>query len=151
VCTLLIGLFIALPIAGYSLSVARAYPQPVERAYRDLGRWFRTNTPARASIGYLEIGILGYHAERTLIDPLGLVNPDVAPHVAQRDFLWAYRHYRPDYIVENRVFFPEFLGMMKDQAWFRDEYVHVTDLDSGRSNGVPLSIYRRVSTTPATR
>jgi hypothetical protein len=149
--TLAILVFVALPVARFSLSVARGYPQPVERAYADLGRWFQSRTPAGASIGYLEIGILGYHAQRTLIDPLGLVNPDVAPHVAQRDFLWAYRHYRPDYIVYNRAFFPPYLGILIDQAWFKTEYVHVADLESGRGADIPLSIYRRASTTPAPR
>jgi len=139
---------IALPMWRHSAATTRAYPLSVEQAYESLGRWFAQHTPARASVGYLEIGIMGYHARRTVIDPLGLVNPSVAPHVAQRDFLWAYREYRPDYIVYNPVFFPELLGIVRDQPWFKAEYQPVTRLDSGRGAEFPLTIYRRTSTTP---
>ena len=151
VCLLLVVVFVALPVARFSMRVASSSPQPVERAYESLGRWFAANTPPTASIGYLEIGFVGYYAQRTLIDPLGLVNPGVGPHVAERDLLWAYRHYRPDYIVHNRAFFPPYLGILIDQDWFRREYTHVVDLESGRGRDIPLSVYRRVSTTPVPR
>lgn len=141
--------FIGLPLARASVAIARSAPLTVERAYEDLGRWLDTRTPPGASVGYLEIGIMGYYARRRVIDPLGLVNPGVAPHVAQRDFLWAYRQYRPDYIVYNPAFFPELLGIVRDQGWFKAEYASVTNLDSGRGKDVPLTIYRRTGTTPA--
>ena len=86
------GLVVALVVAAgliwptlrYSMADARSFPNGAERAYASLGRWFAVNTPPDASVGYLEIGIIGYHSRRTIIDPLGLVNPGVAPHVAQR-------------------------------------------------------------------
>jgi hypothetical protein len=129
------------PLGRYTVALTRAYPNVVERAYASLGQWLSAHTPPTASVGYLEIGIVGYHAQRTIIDPLGLVNPGVAPHVAQRDFLYAYRTYRPDIIVHNPVFFPEFLGIVVDQPWFTAEYEPMATLDGGRDQ--PLTIYRR--------
>ncbi len=133
--------FVAVPLGRFTLELTRGYPNPVERAYADIGKWLSRETPPSASVGYLEIGIVGYHARRTIIDPLGLVNPGVAPHVAGRDFLYAYRTHRPDVIVHNPAFFPEYLGIVLDEPWFKSEYEPVTTLDSGRAE--PVTIYRR--------
>jgi hypothetical protein len=113
----------------------------VERAYADIGRWLARDTPPSATVGYLEIGIIGYYAQRAMIDPLGLVNPGVSPHVAQRDFLYAYRTHRPDVIVHNPAFLAEYLGPLLNEPWFQTEYERVTTLPSGRDE--PVTIYRR--------
>lgn len=143
VAVLLVVGAVAWPTFRYSVADTRLFPNDAERAYEAAGRWFAANTPRGASIGYLEIGIIGYYAQRPIVDPLGLVNAGVAPHVAQRDFLWAYSHFRPDYIVHNPVFFPEQLGIVRDQPWFKAEYEPVAQLESGRGDGIPLTIYRR--------
>jgi hypothetical protein len=141
---LVLALVIVWPMARHSAALTRSFPNQVERAYDRLGRWLASNTPAGASVGYLEIGIMGFHARRPIVDPLGLVNPGVAPQVARSDLLWAYRTFRPDYIVHNPVFFPGLLGVLVDQPWFTAEYRRVTELDSGRGADTPLTIYRRV-------
>ncbi len=143
-----IAAFIAAPTLRYSLAYTATFPNAVERAYTRAGQWFAVNAPAGASIGYLEIGIIGYYAQRPIIDPLGLVNPGVPPHVAQRDFLWAYREYRPSYIIHNPLFFPEFLGIVRDQPWFKAEYAPVAQLDSGRGPDVLLTVYKRHDIVP---
>jgi hypothetical protein len=136
---------LAAPTLRYSIAYTSAFPNRVELAYAQLGQWLAANTPAEASVGYLEIGYVGYYARRPIIDPLGLVNPGVPPHVAQRDFLWAYRQYRPAYIVYNPLFFPELLGIVRDQPWFKAEYVSVATLDSGHGAHVPLTVYKRTA------
>lgn len=132
---------VAVPLGRYTVVLTRFYPNPVERAYEQIGLWLARETPPSASVGYLEIGIVGYHSQRTIIDPLGLVNPGVAPHVAQRDFLYSYRTYRPDVIIHNPVFFASLLGIVVDEPWFKAEYEKVATLDSGRAE--PVTIYRR--------
>ena len=102
------------PMAAFSAPRAAPNPAGVEMAYERLGRWFADNTPESASFGYMEIGIAGFYSHRTVIDALGLVNPDVAQHVAQRDLLWAFRKHRPDYIV---VF-----EAVPLEPWFAAEY-----------------------------
>jgi hypothetical protein len=136
------------PLLRYTAAHTTRFPNSVELAYARLGQWFAANAPEGASIGYLEIGIVGYYARRPIIDPLGLVNPGVPPHVAQRDFLWAYRQYRPAYIVYNPLFFPELLGIVRDQPWFKAEYVSVATLDSGHGADIPLTIYKRQNAGP---
>ncbi len=133
---------IVVPMARFSAANAAQYPSPPERAYTGLGRWIDANAPPRASVGYVEIGILGYYARRPIVDPLGLVNRDAAPHVARRDLLWAYQHYRPDYIIHNPAFFPEYLGVVLNQPWFQQEYRAIATMDSGRRE--PVVIYQRV-------
>jgi hypothetical protein len=139
-CVIALGLAV-IPLGRFTLALGQDAPYPVERAYIALGQWLERETPPAASIGYVEIGIVGYYARRTVIDPLGLVNPGVAAHVARRDFLYAYRTHRPDVIVHNPIFFPDLLGVMLDQTWFQDEYERVTTLDSGQAE--PVTIYWR--------
>ena len=54
-----------------------------------------------------------------MIDTLGLIDPSVAPAVARRDFTWALRERRPDFILEKRgAGLNGFLG----EEWFKKEY-----------------------------
>ena len=74
--------------------------------YRTVGEWLAAHTPADASVGTLEVGIIGYYSQRPMIDFAGLIQPEVAlqfgPNsdydVAAR---WAVAQYRPDYLVVN--------------------------------------------------
>jgi hypothetical protein len=56
-------------------------PDAAEDQYEMAGQWLAANTPPDFSVGYFEIGHLGYYARRTIVDPLGLVNQDVAIHM----------------------------------------------------------------------
>ena len=79
----------------------------------------RADTPPDATVGYIEIGLVGYHARRRMVDPFGLVTPGVAEAIARRDFLHAYRTHRPDVILHQPGYFPaEYLGILVDEAWF---------------------------------
>jgi len=115
-------------------------PSPNEQLYIEAGRWLAQNTPAGASIGYFEIGYLGYTAQRRIVDPVGLVNAGVADAVARGDLTWAYRHYRPDYIVHNQQIFVEHIGKMLSEPWFRENYTQIGRIGSGPAT---LIVYRR--------
>ncbi|NJN65828.1 MAG: hypothetical protein HC884_03485 [Chloroflexaceae bacterium] len=72
--------------------------------YREVGEWLHTHTPPDASVGTLEVGIIGYYAQRRMIDFAGLIQPEVARHLpGTRTYddstLWAFRQFRPDYLV----------------------------------------------------
>jgi hypothetical protein len=116
-------------------------PNPTEAQYEQTGRWLAENTPPDSSVGYFEIGYLGYYARRTLIDPLGLIDPTIAPHVATRDFTWAYEHYRPTYIIQNQRIFTEYIGQVVKKPWFQAEYRQVAVIE--QSGIPPLIIYER--------
>jgi hypothetical protein len=80
-----------------------------------VGEWLRANTPADASIGTLEVGIIGYYAGRRMIDFAGLIQPDIAarlrPESTYADTArWAVERFRPDYLVLPAGQFPGLEG-----------------------------------------
>lgn len=111
-----------------------------QRIYTRVGQWLNEHTPADASVGYLEIGYVGYYSQRRVIDALGLVNPDVAPAVARSEFTWAYEHYRPDYIIDNPRF-ADFVGSLHQAPWFQQEYREVIRMSEPRWD--TLIVYQR--------
>ena len=112
---------------------------PRRPAYSDAARWLATNTPASATVGFHEIGYLGYESRRTIIDPLGLVTPASIPHVARRKVKWAYRWLRPDYLVQRPAFGK---GRFRvNEPDIRRNYVFVKRVGDRQ---VQVSIYRRV-------
>jgi MFS family permease len=72
--------------------------------FRLAGEWLAEDTPPGASVGALEIGVLGYYADRPIVDFAGLVQPDVAVQLQdsasyEAAAQWAIEHYSPDYLV----------------------------------------------------
>lgn len=72
--------------------------------YRAVGEWLAVNTPPDASVGALEVGIIGYYSQRPMVDFAGLIQPEVALQFGPaRDYdhaaMWAIEHFRPDYLV----------------------------------------------------
>ncbi len=109
--------------------------------YRATGEWLRNNTPPGASVAYFEIGYIGYYAHRTIVDEMALLQPDVAPHIASRDFQWVFQHYKPDYIV----LAPGSLCSCANQPWFIGTYHFVVQLHM--SGTFWLKIYQRTASS----
>ncbi|HVR11163.1 MAG TPA: hypothetical protein VMW75_24180 [Thermoanaerobaculia bacterium] len=86
----------ALAPVGLSLLPAEArwlrrYSWPPHmRAYRQAAEWLRANAPPAASVSYYEVGALGYFSDRTVIDLVGIVTPELLPYVRRRDFAGAF-------------------------------------------------------------
>ncbi len=55
----------------------RQFPVGVRECYLELGEWLRENTPENAVVAALDIGALGYASDRTVLDLMGLVSPQV--------------------------------------------------------------------------
>jgi arabinofuranosyltransferase len=113
--------------------------------YEQAGRWLDANTPPAATVGYFEIGYLGYYAHRRIVDPLGLVDPAIPPHIAQRDFLWAYREHPPDYILEKSG---NSFGGILTEAWFTRDYQQIHTFTHPQSD-VSVTLFQRVAGRPA--
>jgi hypothetical protein len=80
--------------------------------YRAAGEWLRENTPTDASVGTLEVGIIGYYARRPMVDFSGLIQPDIAVILGQTGSYpaagyWAVSLYSPQYLVLQQGQFPE--------------------------------------------
>jgi hypothetical protein len=129
------------PMSSRALATRAWFPGPGERAYIDIGHWLARETPLGATVGYLEVGFIGYYARRHIIDPFGLVTPGGGAGIARRDFLYAYRTRRPDFILFHPAYFPKQLGPLVEQDWFKAEYSAVATLKS--PFGVPITVYRR--------
>jgi len=68
------------------------------RVYRDVAAWIEENAPEDASVGIFEIGVVGYHTSRKVIDFCGLVHPEAVPHLKRLDYLWIFRHFQPEFL-----------------------------------------------------
>ena len=117
--------------AGAALVVLAGYPylralpetskeHPAIGVYVAAGRWLHDHTPPNASVGYYEIGFLGYYSDRLIVDSLGLVDPSIPPHVAKQDLAWAFRERRPAYILEKPGVGA--LNSFTGEPWFAAEY-----------------------------
>jgi len=110
----LIGLAVALigSAVWLSGSVMRIGQQIDQRlvVYRAAGEWLAAYTAPTATVATLEIGIVGYYAQRPMIDFAGLVQPDIAGQLGPGHYIaaasYAIDRYRPDYLVLYEHIFP---------------------------------------------
>jgi hypothetical protein len=86
------------------LRYAQTHPDPRLELYQTAGEWLHEYTPEQASVGALEIGILGYYAQRRIVDFAGLLQPHVQAQMNQKSTYqdtaqWAIEQYRPAYLA----------------------------------------------------
>ncbi len=109
-----IGLAAVLVLAmGQGRQLFRLQEQPDNRflIYRAVGQWLEVNTSSQASVGALEVGIIGYYARRPMVDFAGLIQPAVAKQLTPTTTYenaagWAILNYHPAYLVLNPAWFP---------------------------------------------
>lgn len=110
----LVGLLALTTQQGWGVWRLRQHPDRRVAIYQAVGEWLRENIPPQATVGTLEVGIIGYYAQRPMVDFAGLIQPHVARQL-RRDTtyedaaLWATAHYRPDYLVLNPAWFPHLM------------------------------------------
>jgi len=88
--------------------------------YHAVGTWLAKNTEADAQVGVLETGIIGYYAQRPMVDFAGLIYPQVARQLtAQTNYedaaIWTVRRYHPRYLVLHDGMFPRLEDMVEAQ------------------------------------
>ncbi len=95
-------------VHAYTLEV-----RAIESQHMTVATWLRTQTPPDAAIATQDIGVLGYFADRRLIDMAGLTDPAVVPIMHQPTQMAAYiRRHEGDYVV----IFPSYYTLLiKDQ------------------------------------
>ncbi len=92
-----------------------------EEAYKQAGIAINEMTSKNATLCCFEVGVLGYFSERTIIDPLGLVTPDIAHYTYKSDFESLLRNHHPDYILLHQPLW-EFEKLLIDSEYFRQRY-----------------------------
>lgn len=68
-------------------------------SYKNIGNWITENTPKNSVVAAVEIGTIGWYADRYIIDILGLTNPYNADYIAKKDVHSWLTKYSPDYIL----------------------------------------------------
>jgi hypothetical protein len=108
---LVVLLLLLLWVQGRGMWSLYHHPDQRARIYTAVGLWLAENSPPNATVGLLEVGIIGYYAGRHIIDFAGLIQPDVAQQLShettyQDAAIWAIDTYRPDYLALNPQWFP---------------------------------------------
>jgi hypothetical protein len=130
---LLICLLLLLWPQAEGLEYLHGHLDPRAHIYQEVGLWLAQNTPSEATVGTLEVGIIGYYANRHMIDFAGLIQPDVAQQMGrettyQDTALWAVQRYQPSYLVLRLDQFPELTqGIVSElciplQTFVKEEY-----------------------------
>ena len=75
---LVLGLLLLLAPQAKSAVYRLQHSDQRQAAYRKAGEWLVTNTPPDATVGMLEVGVIGYYARRPVIGFAGLIQPENA-------------------------------------------------------------------------
>jgi hypothetical protein len=119
---------------------------PRMKIYRAVGEWLNNNTAPDATIGTLEVGIIGFFAEREMIDFAGLIQPDIAAQLRNAEnyesaAFWAVTHYQPDYLVLQDQIFPHLEEdyipkyCQPEKTFIKEQFDYSNDLVVYRCNG----------------
>ena len=118
-------------------------PPAYLQSYRRGAEWIKANSPAGASIAYVEIGVLGYYSERPILDLMGLVTPRARPYVLRNDLLGALKEQPTDFVLFHTR---GRMGPIVSSRWFRRRYREVARFeDTGEGRKGILCVYRRRS------
>jgi len=112
-----------------------------QAAYVATGRWLAENTPANSTVGFVEIGLIGYFSQRQIVDLLGLVTPGMEPYLLKRDHVGILQAYRPDYYVRNTDYDEWPMNRkVHESAYFKQHYAPVAEIP--QTGAKPIVIYR---------
>jgi MFS family permease len=128
------------PLLGVTLRAAWS-PDSRQPLYREIGEWLDQNTDINATVGTLEVGIIGYYADRTMLDFAGLIQPDVAQQLGKttsyaEPTVWAIQTMAPDYVILHRDAFAD----VTKSDWFAASYEPVRDFSGEQT--LWMTVYR---------
>lgn len=122
--------------------VATSLPGPRESLYQKGGLFLNSETPPQARVAVMEVGIIGYYAQRPMIDFLGLLQRNVAQALSRGDIFWSIAHYQPEYVVLNTIN-PLYSYYLDPESWFAYAYQPVQTFADPGFWGSPITIYER--------
>lgn len=138
---LALALVLAPQLATDAGQVSRL-PDPHLRLYRQAGEWLAGHSPPASTVGVMEVGVVGYYAQRTMIDFAGLTRPDTVAALSRGDIFWTIAHDQPDFLVLTNKN-PLYSYDLQDDPWFLAAYQPVTGFHDDRWWGSPVTIFRR--------
>ncbi len=135
---LIAALSVIAVVTGLSGARALTYGSPPERVatYTLAGEWINQHTPAAATLGVRDLGLVGYYAQRRTLDSPGLIVPDMVIKTDE----YAAAKYKPDYILATQYWtYQNFV----DQAWFTSDYVPLVKFSTAHDPFSPMTLYQR--------
>ena len=72
---------------GFDLRRVVQHPDQRLSIYPRVGEWLRTHTGPNATVGTLEVGMVGFYSQRPMIDFAGLIQPETALQLGPDDEL----------------------------------------------------------------
>jgi hypothetical protein len=110
--------------------------------YVEVGKWLQNHTPPNSSVAMIEIGIIGFYSDRTIVDTMGLVSPEMIGHLEGwlQTLQFAINYFWPDYVVALKRTAWE--GIV-NEPWFREAYTLEVQIENDADPVAPASIYRR--------
>lgn len=135
-------LMILLAANGISLWRLSNRNDPRFGIYKAAGEWLRENTYPDEQVGSLEVGIVGFYAQRPMVEFAGLIQPDVAEQFSlnttyEDAAFWAVENFTPEYLVLHDGLFNQF-----EQEYAKPNCVDVKRLKGEQySYNFDLTIY----------
>jgi len=133
--------------ARLDVAMVRSLPEPRTALYAEAGDWLAGHTPSHATVGVMEVGVMGFYSGRTMIDFAGLTRPGTTQALARGDIFWSIAHYEPDYLVLSNTD-PLYSYDLQDDPWFQATYQPVTGFRDTRWWGSPLTVFARHGPPP---
>lgn len=108
-----------------SRQVLREEPKPRYAAYRACGEDLAVVVPDSAAVAMVEIGILSHFSGRRIVDLVGLVHPEIGPHLADGDVTWPVRAWTPEYVLLHDPPWASIETGLVAADWFARDYRRV--------------------------
>ena len=109
------------------------------RTYREAALWIRDHSAPTDEIAYVEIGVLAFYSERTVVDLMGLVTPEAIPYVEVGDLVGAFLARPARFVVFHSR--GRMLPLL-NRRWFQSAYEQVARFEEGEDR--ELTVYRRL-------
>ncbi len=138
---LLMGLCL-IPSVDLLLASRRSEMNERVATYVKVGQWLRQHAAPDSSVATIEIGVIGFYSDLTIVDPMGLVSPDMVGHLDSwlQTLQYALNHYWPDYAVSLKG---TAWGGVVGQPWFTEAYALTAEVENLANPDAPVRIYRR--------
>jgi hypothetical protein len=147
VIAVILGVLCLIPNTGWLVKAYRRDLPPHNATYTSVGQWLETNTPPDSSVALIEVGIIGFYSDRTVVDTMGLVSPGMVGHLGTwlQTLQFAVNYYWPDYVVALRK---TAWGGVVHEPWFEEAYALEARFENPADPVSPVRIYRRRSGFP---
>ena len=99
--------------------------------------------PADQTVAMVEIGILSYFSGRRILDLVGLVHPEIGPHLAEGDVSWPVRERKPEFVLLHDPPWPSIETGLVETDWFGRTYTRQETFEGPEP--YRLALYNRVT------